>query len=95
MTEEQVRDVPNATLVDLVASGLAITQETMDRVQQGEEDAIVLKQKIKRLEQFELEKATKKIVNVFNDHVLLVFESNTSIKKTIMLNLLNYTRTLK
>jgi len=50
MTEEQVRDVPNATLVDLVASGLAITQETMDRVQQGEEDAIVLKQKIKRLE---------------------------------------------
>jgi hypothetical protein len=51
VTEEQVMDVRNATLADLVASALAITQATMDRVQQEENDAAILKLKIKRLEE--------------------------------------------
>jgi hypothetical protein len=74
--------VKNTKLTDLVASGLALTQATMDRVQQEENDTVKLRKRIKILEeQVELDKTARKIIDVFVDHVMAVFESNANVKR--------------
>jgi hypothetical protein len=69
-------------LTDLRASGLDLTQETMDKGQQEENDTIELRKNIKRLEaHVKLDKNIKIIIKLFVDHVMVVSESNANVKR--------------
>jgi hypothetical protein len=78
-------NLQNASLADLVASRLALTQETMDKVQLEENDVVELKMKIKKTrKKIESESSAKKISNIFIDYVISVIESNTMCEKRFL-----------
>ena len=54
----------------------------MDRVQQEQNDTVQLRKRIKRLEeQVKLDKTIRKIIDVFIDHVMAVYESKENVKR--------------